>query len=79
MHREREGEAGNPGPSEEQGPQGEEDEILILEQLNITSAQANKGALLKRKAMITAIQEQCLNPGQIKSMQAAARAVGKHF
>ena len=75
MHREREEEAGNPGP-EEQGSQGEEDEILILEQINVTSAQANKSALLKRKAMITAIQEHCLNPGQIKSMQAAARAVG---
>lgn len=64
MPEEREGEADNPGPAGGDSRHDHEDEILISETTNYTSAVKNREALLRRKAVITAVQEHCLSPAQ---------------
>ena len=75
LQEERQGEADNPGPSSDAN---EEDEILIIESANITSASTNMQQLLSRTAIITCFQEHCLNPAQLISPKGAAKNHVKH-
>ena len=78
MKKEREHEAGNPGP------EGDEEDVptvdkLIVESSNDTLANSNRSTFLKRLAHIQLTQETCLTKAQRLSLQKEAKAIGKQF
>ena len=84
MQIEREHEAKHPGPQceeeKKQRPKQESQEgpnKVVIETTNVTSANANRQTLLKRKAHVQLIQEHCLNPTQHKNLKNEARRFDK--
>ena len=71
MKKEREHEAANPGP-ESIDPK---ELKLILESINVTSANSNRNTILGRKAHVQMIQETCLTKTQKGDMQQEAKKV----
>ena len=80
MKGERQEEATNPIPEEAvaSGAKSECD-FNDFETINTTSARTKQQTLLKRVAHITAVQEHCLTPAQIKRLQIAAAKEGKRI
>jgi hypothetical protein len=59
--------------------EGTKETKLILEIINVTSANSNRKTILKRKSHIQCMSETCLTKAQRESMQKEARSVGKVF
>ena len=78
MKMEREHEARNPGPQEER-KEGAKETKLIVEIINVTSANSNRQTILKRKSHIQCMSETCLTKAQRETLQKEARSIGKAF
>ena len=52
---------------------------LIFETINVTSANANRQTILKRKAHVQPFQEHCMSPGQSMTIKRESKTDGKRF
>ena len=77
----REHEASNLGPEDTDRESGTDAKVLklIIESINVSSANTNRNTILARKAHVQMIQETCLTKAQNGDMQREAKKVKKQF